>query len=116
MVLRRDERPELAPIRCGNRAEHCIIGSVEDDDAGRTAVVDRQRARVRDVAVDMVAIAKEGLKSRNRLSGGLVDERGHLAELEEIADSGITPAERLLELYHGRWQGDVTRMYAEFAY
>ncbi len=71
---------------------------------------------VRDVAVDMVAIAREGLKARNRLSGGLVDERGHLAELEEIADSGVTPAERLLELYHGRWRGDVTRMYAEFAY
>ena len=71
---------------------------------------------VRDVAVDMVAIARDGLKSRNRLSGGLVDERGHLAELEEIADSGVTPAERLLELYHGRWEGDPARIYAEFAY
>lgn len=71
---------------------------------------------VRDVAVDMVAIAREGLKARNRLSGGMVDERGHLAELEEIADSGITPAERLLELYNGRWEGDVTRVYAEHAY
>ena len=71
---------------------------------------------VRDVAVDMVAIARDGLKARNRLSGGLVDERGHLAELEEIADSGVTPAERLLELYHGRWEGDPARIYAEFAY
>jgi glutamate--cysteine ligase len=71
---------------------------------------------VRDIAVDMVAIASEGLKSRNKLSGGMVDERGYLAELEEIADSGLTPADRLLALYHGEWQGDVSRIYRDFAY
>lgn len=71
---------------------------------------------VRDIAVDMVAIAKQGLKNRARFSGGMVDERGYLAELEDIADSGVTPAERLLDLYHGDWQGDVTRIYRDFAY
>ena len=71
---------------------------------------------VRDVAVDMVAIAKQGLKNRARFSGGMVDERGYLSELEDIADSGITPADRLLALYHGEWQGDLTRMYRDFAY
>ena len=70
----------------------------------------------RDIAVDMVAIAKQGLKNRARFSGGMVDERGYLSELEDIADSGITPAERLLELYHGEWEGDVTRVYRDFAY
>jgi len=75
--------------------------------AGRTA---------QDVARDMVAIARSGLKARNRLNGGMVDETGYLAELEEIADSGITPAERLLDLYHGPWQGDVTRVFEDFAY
>ncbi|MDI1328402.1 MAG: glutamate--cysteine ligase [Brevundimonas sp.] len=71
---------------------------------------------VRDVAVDMVHIAREGLKNRARFSGGMVDERGYLSELEDIADSGVTPADRLLELYHGEWQGDVRRMYRDFAY
>ena len=71
---------------------------------------------VRDIAVDLVAIAKQGLKNRARFSGGMVDERGYLSELEDIADSGITPAERLLDLYHGAWQGDVKRIYADFAY
>ncbi|MFA4893474.1 glutamate--cysteine ligase [Brevundimonas sp.] len=71
---------------------------------------------VRDVAVDMVRIARDGLKNRARFSGGMVDERGYLSELEDIADSGITPADRLLELYHGEWQGDVRRMYRDFAY
>ncbi len=71
---------------------------------------------VRDVAVDMVDIARQGLKNRARFSGGMVDERGYLSELEDIADSGITPADRLLALYHGEWQGDLTRMYRDFAY
>lgn len=46
----------------------------------------------------------------------MVDERGYLSELEDIADSGATPADRLLELYHGDWQGDVSRIYRDFAY
>ena len=71
---------------------------------------------VREVAVDLIEIAKQGLKNRARFSGGMVDERGYLSELEDIADSGITPAERLLELYNGEWQGDITRLYRDFAY
>ena len=71
---------------------------------------------VRDIAVDLVDIARQGLKNRARFSGGMVDERGYLSELEDIADSGVTPADRLLELYHGDWQGDVSRIYRDFAY
>ena len=71
---------------------------------------------VRDWALDMLAIARTGLKNRNRLSGGMVDETGYLSELFEIAESGVTPAERLLELYHGCWQGDLRHLYAEEAY
>jgi glutamate--cysteine ligase len=71
---------------------------------------------VQDVAKDMLAIAREGLKRRKRLSGGLVDETGYLAELDEIAASGITPAERLLELYNGPWAGDASKAFEAFAY
>ncbi|HEY8615899.1 glutamate--cysteine ligase [Phenylobacterium sp.] len=71
---------------------------------------------VQDVAKDMLAIAREGLKRRNRLSGGLVDESGYLTELIEIAESGVTPAERLLELYNGPWQGDASKVFEAFAY
>ncbi len=71
---------------------------------------------VRDVARDMVAIAREGLKRRNRLSGGMIDESSYLGELEDIADSGLTAAERLLQLYHGAWEGDASRVFEAFAY
>nr|WP_303684131.1 glutamate--cysteine ligase [Brevundimonas naejangsanensis] len=71
---------------------------------------------VRDIAVDMVNIAKQGLKNRARFSGGMVDERGYITELEDIADSGVTSADRLLELYNGEWGGDISRVYRDYAY
>ena len=71
---------------------------------------------VQDVAKDLLAISRSGLKNRNRLSGGMVDETGYLSELDQIAESGITPAERLLELYNTRWAGDAGRVFDDFAY
>jgi glutamate--cysteine ligase len=86
-------------------------------DAARTGLKGEVEGRkIRDVAVDMVVIAKEGLKRRARLCPSGADETGYLSELEEIADSGLTPADRLLELYHGPWQGDVSRAYEDLAY
>ncbi len=67
------------------------------------------------VAQDMVAIARQGLKARARLNGGMLDETVFLKPLEEVAESGVTPAERLLELYHGPWGGDASRVF-ELAY
>ncbi len=71
---------------------------------------------VRDVARDLISIASAGLKARGRLSGGLVDETGYLAELEDIADTGVTAAERILALYNGAWAGDAGRVFEAFAY
>jgi glutamate--cysteine ligase len=88
------------------RADVARLG-LKAEVGGRTA---------QDVARDMLAVAREGLKRRNRLSGGLIDESGYLGELHEIADSGITPAERLLELYNGPWQGDAAKVFEAFAY
>jgi glutamate--cysteine ligase len=86
-------------------------------DAARTGLKGEVAGRpVQQVAEELVDIARHGLRRRARFSGGLVDETGYLSELEEIAECGITPAERLLERYHGAWQGDVTRAYEEFAY
>ena len=45
----------------------------------------------------------------------MLDETVFLNPLAEVAESGVTPAERLLELYHGPWAGDVNRVF-ELAY
>ncbi len=71
---------------------------------------------VKDWAMDVLNIARSGLKARNQLSGGMIDESGYLSELFEIADSGLTPADRLLEKYNGVWQGDIRKLYEQEAY
>jgi glutamate--cysteine ligase len=70
---------------------------------------------LRDVARDVVEIAREGLKGRQRFNGAGQDERAFLNPVAEVAESGVTPAERLLELYHGPWAGDASRVF-ELAY
>ena len=52
----------------------------------------------------------------NQLSAGMVDESNYLSQLDEIAGSGVTQAERLLELYNGPWAGDATKVFESFAY
>lgn len=86
-------------------------------DSARTGLKGTIAGRpIKDVARDFVAIAREGLKRRARYHAGMVDETGYLSELEQIADSGLTPADRLLELYHGPWQGTVNPVFDDFAY
>jgi len=55
---------------------------------------------VRDVARDALAIARDGLKARG------LGEEVYLAPLDEIVESGMTRADRMLALYKGAWKGD----------
>jgi glutamate--cysteine ligase len=96
-----DDRATHRPARV-DAARHGLKATI----AGRS---------LQDVAKDVVEIAREGLKRRARFNAAGQDERAFLNPVAEVADSGITPAERLLELYHGPWAGDVQRVF-ELAY
>ena len=74
--------------------------------------------KLHDIARDVVAIAEAGLKSRARPGAGglLPDETHFLNALKESVDTGQTPADELLARYHGDWQGDLNRIYAEYSY
>jgi glutamate--cysteine ligase len=70
-----------------------------------------------DVAKRMVAIARDGLKRRNRRDRmGERDESPFLDEIVEIAETGRTPAEIKLEKFHGPWKGSVDPLFYEYAY
>ena len=69
--------------------------------------------KLKDVAGEVLNIARAGLTSRGRLNGSGDNETGFLAPLDEIVESGIVPAQRLLDLYHGEWNGDISRVYEE---
>jgi glutamate--cysteine ligase len=71
---------------------------------------------VRELALDVLALARAGLQRRARADSCGDDETHHLAPLFAIADSGRTPAEDLLEDFATRWHGDIDRIYAEQAY
>ncbi len=71
---------------------------------------------VHDIARIVLDIATKGLTRRARLNKAGDNESGFLDPLNEIVANGKTPAERLLDLYHGPWQGDVSRVYSEMSY
>ncbi|MBC7133416.1 MAG: glutamate--cysteine ligase [Roseovarius sp.] len=87
------------------------------------ASVDGLQAKVD--GIDMRALAREalalshaGLKARARAGGGgmIPDETHFLDTLHDSVETGMTPADELLARYHGDWQGDLSRIYAEYSY
>jgi glutamate--cysteine ligase len=71
---------------------------------------------VRDLAVEVLSIAGEGLNRRARLNSAGDNESGFLDPLREVVATGVTPADRLLDKYHNEWNGDVSRIYEEFSF
>ncbi|MFS0848452.1 glutamate--cysteine ligase [Novosphingobium panipatense] len=67
---------------------------------------------LRDIAGEVVGIARSGLAARARLNAAGENETGYLDPLAEIVASGKVPAQRLLDLYNGEWAGDLSRIYA----
>ena len=70
---------------------------------------------VQDVAKRMLAISGEGLK-RRAIFDGTLDEVHFLDSLMEIAESGMTPADILLEKYRTAWKESVDPVFTDFAF
>jgi len=87
------------------------------DDVPKTALKTPFRnTTVQEIARQAVAIAHDGLKRRAFGHGGEADETRFLEELAEIAETGVTHADRMLEKFNGAWNGDIDRVFAEYAY
>ncbi|MEM9370810.1 MAG: glutamate--cysteine ligase [Pseudomonadota bacterium] len=84
--------------------------------AGLNATV-RGRS-LRDVAADCLEIARDGLKRRAYAgAGGLIPDETHfLNALQDTVESGLTPAEEILQLYETEWGGDLSRIYKDCSY
>ena len=66
---------------------------------------------MQDLGREVLGIAHRGLAARGKLNASGDNETGYLETLDEIVKSGKVPAQRLLDMYHGEWGGDVTRVY-----
>ena len=69
-----------------------------------------------DLAREVVDLASMGLSRRAVLNPAGDNEGGFLDPLREVVATGMTPADRLLEKYHGEWGGDVRRIYEEMSF
>ncbi len=68
---------------------------------------------LKDVARDMLRLARAGLARRARRNAQGADETIHLAPLETIAESGRPLATQALEAYRTRWSGSVEPAFEE---
>ncbi|MGB3710713.1 MAG: glutamate--cysteine ligase [Erythrobacter sp.] len=66
---------------------------------------------LQDLGREVLKIAQAGLAERGRLNAIGDNEGGYLETLDEIVATGKVPAQRLLDAYHGQWNGDVTKVY-----
>jgi glutamate--cysteine ligase len=71
---------------------------------------------VRDLALRALEIAAAGLQRRACRNPNGADESIFLHPLIDFAEADETPAERKLALFHGEWNGDIDRVFGEFAY
>jgi glutamate--cysteine ligase len=71
-----------------------------------------------DLAREVVSIAEAGLSARARpgANGLIPDETHFLNALKESLETGMTPADELLEKYHGDWGGDLSHIYNAYKY
>ncbi|HET7063691.1 MAG TPA: glutamate--cysteine ligase [Rudaea sp.] len=71
---------------------------------------------VRDLAERALQIAGHGLARRSRLNKSGASEAVFLEPMIEFAQANQSPAERKLELFHNEWNGDIDRVFREYAY
>ena len=69
--------------------------------------------KLKDIAAEVLAISRSGLAARARLNKAGDNECAFLNPLDEIVASGKVPAQRLLDKFHGEWNGDLSRVYEE---
>jgi glutamate--cysteine ligase len=88
-------------------------------DAGKYGLRAEIRGRpLGELAGDVLEIATAGLKARARPGAGgmIADETHFLNALHEIVAAGQTPADEMLARFAGAWDGDLSRIYADYSY
>jgi glutamate--cysteine ligase len=87
------------------------------DAVPRTALATRFRKRkVLDIAKEVVAMARDGLRRRAMAGNASLDETAYLGPIEETLALGRTPAENLLWQYETRWGRSVEPLFEEYSY
>ncbi|MBN2753027.1 MAG: glutamate--cysteine ligase [Rhodospirillaceae bacterium] len=91
--------------------QNLAIAAKRDGLAGRF-----HNQSLNDLAAEILAIADSGLQQRACLDDNGLDERHFLDVLQHTVNTGKSPADELLDLYHGDWKESVDPVFEAFAY
>ena len=72
--------------------------------------------KVRDLALQMLAMSRKGLEKRGIKSSCGKDESIYIEPLQAIADTYATPAERKLGKFHGVWDKRLDELFEVYAF
>jgi glutamate--cysteine ligase len=75
-----------------------------------------RKTTVQHIAREVLRISRRGLRARRRINAASQDEAIYLDILDEVAISGCTLADRLIEHYQGPWQRDIDHVFEEYAF
>ncbi|MGH7003498.1 MAG: glutamate-cysteine ligase family protein, partial [Alphaproteobacteria bacterium] len=75
-----------------------------------------RKETVREIALRVLGIAREGLKRRAANDRIGQDETAFLNDIQQAAESNTTFAEELLEAYRSRWNGKIDPIFVERAF
>jgi glutamate--cysteine ligase len=89
---------------------------LRDDVPRRGLAATIGNSTVREIATKMLKFARAGLARRRHLNVSGQDETRYLEVLEDRLARNTTPAQNLLEKYHGPWAGSVEPIYRDEAY
>ncbi|RMG58885.1 MAG: glutamate--cysteine ligase [Gammaproteobacteria bacterium] len=95
---------------------HAEVVALRAEAARKALAATFRGRRVRDWCVDMLAIARAGLKRLAVCNESGEDERVFLRPIEQALATGQTQAERWLAAFEGSWQHNIDRIFFESAH
>ena len=72
-----------------------------------------RKGTLQDIAKIALVLSREGLKTRGQLNGHGESESVFLQELDAMAKTGLSNADKLITDFNGKWNGDVTKAYQD---
>ena len=92
------------------------VQAMRDDVPANALAAPFRDTTLREIAREVLAISRLGLKNRHRLNREGYDETDFLAPLEEIVARGTTSSEEMLRAFHTRWGDSIEPVFTEYAY
>lgn len=95
---------------------HSEVVALHEDVTRRALKAEFRGHPVQAIAREVINISSQGLRGRGVLDSIGDNEDHFLNPLRAIAETGVTPAEELLEAYEARWGSSIDPVFEEYAY